>query len=186
RRCATSKGCTPIRRCRRSDTTRWRSASSSNTTSSSRRNCERRTAHHLREPGDRSTPAQLGRRRSRYHPPGGTAHRNEGVMRNWVQIGNTVDWILENHMDWDQTVFRGYTECGTTYCFAGATLMLNNLWGGLDIHQIVPVSRELLGVSKEDGRELFYGTDTDIHELADLINGWAQADGDVSPHEGDE
>jgi len=105
-------------------------------------------------------------------------------MRNWVQIGNTVDWILENHMDWDQTVFRGYTECGTTYCFAGATLMLNNLWGGLDINQVVPVSRELLGISKEDGRELFYGTDTDIHELADLINRWAREDGVVSPFEG--
>lgn len=123
-------------------------------------------------------------------------------MRNWNQITRTVNWILDHPKEWNQV--HWVSGCGTSYCFAGATLMLDGctfeigagqvlafttlegerLYSYEDNEWIPQRAARLLGIDGYDARALFFGTDTDIQELADLINKWARQDGVTSPFEG--
>lgn len=43
---------------------------------------------------------------------------------NWPLVWKTLEYILDNPEEWDQSYFVKKTDCGTTHCFAGVAIML--------------------------------------------------------------
>lgn len=91
---------------------------------------------------------------------------------------------------WDQSTWRDYDECGTAMCFAGWAIELdpgysfNSHYVNGDILDYVDVTdpegfvltvqqaaREILGLTPEQGTELFLGTN-EIEDIRAIIDSW--------------
>ena len=96
---------------------------------------------------------------------------------NWELVERTLDWIEKNPTQHDQN-FYAITRpwCGTTYCFAGAALMLEDkveFNKDLDEHIVIEcgnkisdfykTGRDILGLTNKQADKIFYDSIRDCN-----------------------
>jgi hypothetical protein len=101
-------------------------------------------------------------------------------MPNADELNATLDVIKANPQLWDQNTFYDSTECGTTACFYGWTLLRHGYtirgMGPDEIHQVV---RNILEVDDSEGDALAYYFTDSIEDLelrvkAIIAGEWAE------------
>lgn len=87
--------------------------------------------------------------------PVGESTVNEAFLRE------VLAWIELHPERWDQREWVEHTACGTTYCLAGWAYVLGtgHWFSDRDLMErlpVVPMAVELLGLTQDQARELFY------------------------------
>ncbi len=86
------------------------------------------------------------------------------MERNDELIDKVIDYIREHPEEWNQDVWGFKAPCGTEACFAGHALLLSGYTfehgfrdpEGCSIWGVPDTARELLGVTDDQSRLLFY------------------------------